>query len=189
MAPDWCPHTLQASSTHAWEQCTWFLHPICIYLWSCTTDKITRKMVHFVRHDLCTCGSPKCPLRLGITAWNFTHIFHTYIWVIWQSSSVPYACDLEFTNMAHLACKTGHFVSMMMMMTWIVVIAVMEKKVSLTMGLTVVASIRSPLIVGCSHNSYWIGLTSMFNHSYILICFSLFKEQAKLPKLNIMAVQ
>ena len=89
MAPDWCPHTLQASSTHAWEQCTWFLHPICIYLWSylwsCITDKITRKMVHFVRHDLCTCGSPKCPLRLGITAWNFTHIFHTYIWAIWTS--------------------------------------------------------------------------------------------------------
>ena len=34
--------------------------------------------------------------------------------------------------------------------------------------------IRSPLIVGQSHNSYWIGLMSIHNHSYFLICFRLF---------------
>ena len=82
ITPDWCPHTLQTSSTHAWEQCLHFLHPIHIYFWSCITDKITRKMVHFVRHFLCSCGSPECPLRIGITPQYFTDIFQTCMWTI-----------------------------------------------------------------------------------------------------------
>ena len=31
ITPDWCPHTLQASFTHVWEQFPRFLHPICIH--------------------------------------------------------------------------------------------------------------------------------------------------------------
>ena len=82
ITPDWCPHTVQTSSTHAWEQYLHFLHPIHIYFWSCITDKITRKMVHFVRHFLCSCGSPECPLRIGITPQYFTDIFQTCMWTI-----------------------------------------------------------------------------------------------------------
>jgi hypothetical protein len=79
ITPDWCPYTLHASSTHVWKQCPYFLHPICIHFWSCITDKNTRKMVHFVRHDLCSCGSPKNPLRLGIVSQYLTDIFQTFI--------------------------------------------------------------------------------------------------------------
>ncbi len=48
ITPDWCHHTLQASSAHALEQCPNFLHPTHIYFWSCITDKITRKMAYFL---------------------------------------------------------------------------------------------------------------------------------------------
>jgi hypothetical protein len=43
ITPDWCPHTLQGSSTHVWEQCPCFLHSICIHFGRCITNKITRK--------------------------------------------------------------------------------------------------------------------------------------------------
>ncbi len=79
MTPDWCPHTLKGSSTHVWEQHTCFLHPICIHFWSCITDKITRQTVYFIRHDLCSCCSPKSPFRLGIMSQYLTDIFQTFM--------------------------------------------------------------------------------------------------------------
>ena len=82
ITPDWCHHTLQASSAHAWEQYPHFLQTIHIYFWSCITDKITWKIVHFVRHYLCSCGSPECPLRLGIMSQYLRDIFQTCMWTI-----------------------------------------------------------------------------------------------------------
>ena len=68
-------------------------------------------MVHFVRHDLCSCGSPKSPLRLGIMSQYLPDIFQTFMLTIWHTQKVPYACALDCANMAQIACKIGYFVS------------------------------------------------------------------------------
>jgi hypothetical protein len=68
-------------------------------------------MVHFVRHDLCSCGSPKSPLRLGIMSQYLPDIFQTFMLIIWHTQKVPYACALGCANMAQIACKIGYFVS------------------------------------------------------------------------------
>ncbi len=68
-------------------------------------------MVHFVRHDLCSCGSPKSPLRLGIMSQYLPEIFQTFMLTIWHTQKVPYACALDCANMAQIACKIGYFVS------------------------------------------------------------------------------
>ncbi len=68
-------------------------------------------MVHFIRHDLCSCGSPKSPFRLGIMSQYLPDIFQTFMLTNWHTQKVPYACALDFANMAQIACKIGYFVS------------------------------------------------------------------------------
>ena len=75
-------------------------------------------MMHFVRHYLCSCGSPECPLKLGIMSQYLADIFQTCMWKILHTEKVPYAWILDCANMAQIACKIVYFVSVNHFQLW-----------------------------------------------------------------------